>query len=159
GSTVLSGMTPNVFAKRTRNNHAVLVVTPELCSTAYRGLWDNVRKDFIPIAVRFENADELTFGLAYVSEDAYEGPKSHLEFVSAEVGPATHEEWETAAETIDQVMLEFEDQWCSLAEEARVKKFGTELPVNYPDWARQARFLQQRGFESSHFAGLNASRN
>ena len=42
GSSVLSGMTPNLFAKRTRNNNAVLVVTPDLCSEANRGLWDDL---------------------------------------------------------------------------------------------------------------------
>lgn len=94
GSSVLSGMTPNLFAKRTRNNNAVLVVTPDLCSEANRGLWDDLPKTFIPITVWFENAEELTFGLAYVSEDAYESPKSHLKFVSAKVEPATREDWE-----------------------------------------------------------------
>ena len=94
GSSVLSGMMPNLFAKRTRNNNAVLVVTPDLCSEARRGLFEKVPETFIPITVWFENAEELTFGLAYVSEDAYESPKSHLKFVSAKVGPATREEWE-----------------------------------------------------------------
>ena len=40
--------------------------------------------------------------------------------------------------------------WCALAQDERVKKFGREIPVDYKEKARQMRFLQYRGFESEH---------
>lgn len=51
-------------------------------------------------------------------------------------------------EVIARVMEEYQGEWRRLAEHARVKKFGPELPADYKEWARQARFLQQRGFSA-----------
>jgi regulatory protein len=45
----------------------------------------------------------------------------------------------------------FEDagaDWYELAREVRVRKFGTSLPGDFTEKARQMRFLQYRGFES-----------
>jgi len=39
-----------------------------------------------------------------------------------------------------------DEDWAELAAAARAKKFGAELPCDYKERARQARFLQQRGF-------------
>lgn len=41
-------------------------------------------------------------------------------------------------------------QWQVLAREVRVRKFGPEPPPDWPQKARQARFLQYRGFSSDH---------
>lgn len=38
--------------------------------------------------------------------------------------------------------------WATLAAEARRKRFGAELPATLVDKARQARFLQSRGFDA-----------
>lgn len=40
--------------------------------------------------------------------------------------------------------------WGALARKARRVKFGQQLPQNWPDRARQARFLQYRGFSADH---------
>ena len=37
-----------------------------------------------------------------------------------------------------------------LAREARIRKFGPELPTDWKEKARQARFLQYRGFSNDH---------
>jgi regulatory protein len=50
---------------------------------------------------------------------------------------------------IDAVMQIYHDEWAQRAEKARVKKFGSAPPVDYKEWSRQARFLQQRGFSVS----------
>ncbi|NKB75470.1 MAG: hypothetical protein GKR96_00150 [Gammaproteobacteria bacterium] len=52
---------------------------------------------------------------------------------------------------VEQVMKPYEDGWRDLAKQVREKKFGTAPVDNYREWARQARFLQQRGFNASHF--------
>ena len=51
---------------------------------------------------------------------------------------------------IDSCMAEFDGQWQALANEVRIRKFGSAPPVDYTEWARQARFLQQRGFSSEY---------
>ncbi len=40
--------------------------------------------------------------------------------------------------------------WIALAREVRERKFGTGMPADFKDKARQMRFLQYRGFESEH---------
>ena len=51
------------------------------------------------------------------------------------------------AELVDDVVGAAGADWFALAREARVKKFGRPLPVEFKDKARQMRFLQYRGFE------------
>ena len=47
---------------------------------------------------------------------------------------------------IDTALNIDESVWVNLAEAVRGKKFGTETPRSYQEWAKQARFLQARGF-------------
>lgn len=51
---------------------------------------------------------------------------------------------------IDEVLDEVAEDWCDLARRVRRKKFGPEVPQEFRKKARQMRFLQYRGFESSH---------
>jgi regulatory protein len=51
-------------------------------------------------------------------------------------------------EIIELTMSDYSGKWKNLADEVRVRKFGEELPDNFSEWSRQARFLQQRGFSS-----------
>lgn len=52
------------------------------------------------------------------------------------------------AELIDRFLDEGQD-WVARAREARQKKFGRAIPENYTEKAKQARFLQYRGFTGS----------
>ena len=58
------------------------------------------------------------------------------------------------AETIDQALAggngEEAPDFAQLARQARVRKFGPELPTDRKEKARQARFLQYRGFSTDH---------
>lgn len=47
---------------------------------------------------------------------------------------------------IDAAMAGVEVDWAEVAKEVRAGKFGAQLPADYREWARQARFLQYRGF-------------
>jgi len=49
---------------------------------------------------------------------------------------------------VDELMAAGEQDWRLLADEVRIKKFGDELPKDFKERARQARFLQYRGFSS-----------
>jgi regulatory protein len=42
-----------------------------------------------------------------------------------------------------------EQDWHALAREVRVKRFGSAIPKDYKERARQARFLQYRGFDAA----------
>lgn len=48
--------------------------------------------------------------------------------------------------------------WPALAEAARRKRFGGAVPAAWPERAKQARFLQYRGFGSEHIQQLLVSR-
>ena len=49
---------------------------------------------------------------------------------------------------ISQFLDERDRNWYARASEARQKRFGPGLPDDFKEKARQARFLQQRGFSS-----------
>ncbi len=51
---------------------------------------------------------------------------------------------------IDDGLSRAEQDWCELAREVRLKKFGAGSPADFKSKARQMRFLQSRGFESDH---------
>jgi regulatory protein len=52
------------------------------------------------------------------------------------------------AETVDQAFDTTETDWIRAAREARRRKFGPDLPADARERAKQARFLQYRGFSS-----------
>jgi len=51
---------------------------------------------------------------------------------------------------IERTMSNYQSKWRSSASEVRRRKFGDQAPASYREWARQARFLQQRGFDAEH---------
>jgi regulatory protein len=42
------------------------------------------------------------------------------------------------------------EDWAARAREQRIRRFGLEVPADWPGRARQARFLQYRGFSNDH---------
>lgn len=53
-------------------------------------------------------------------------------------------------ELVERMLDAIGADWFDHAREARLKKFGAGLPADFKDKAKQMRFLQYRGFESSH---------
>lgn len=51
-----------------------------------------------------------------------------------------------ATELADQALKDCDVDWESLAQNTRLKKFGTVLPEDFKEQSRQMRFLQYRGF-------------
>lgn len=47
---------------------------------------------------------------------------------------------------VEAALAEYREQWLAKAAATRRKRFGAVLPRNFQERARQARFLQQRGF-------------
>jgi hypothetical protein len=86
-------LSPRVMVQATADGHAVMLKTLNACP----GLTsenDDVPPDVLPIAVWFESMDDLSHGLAYVSEDAYDNPLGTLRFRGARVEQAAREDWE-----------------------------------------------------------------
>jgi regulatory protein len=52
-----------------------------------------------------------------------------------------------SAELAEQSVADYGD-WSALARDIRTRRFGAEPPRTWPDKARQARFLQYRGFSN-----------
>jgi regulatory protein len=42
------------------------------------------------------------------------------------------------------------EDWAARAREQRIRRFGLDIPADWPGRARQARFLQYRGFSNDH---------
>ena len=55
---------------------------------------------------------------------------------------------------IESLMEQHNDTWCGSALAVRINKYGSELPTDLKETARQTRFLQSRGFsgEQTRFA-------
>ncbi len=49
-------------------------------------------------------------------------------------------------ELVDAVLETFENEWQDSMSEQRIRKFGSEIPNDYNQKMKQARFLQNRGF-------------
>jgi regulatory protein len=56
---------------------------------------------------------------------------------------------ELPGELVDAALVEGPD-WRALAREVHRRKFGSDPPADWTEKARQARFLQSRGFSSDH---------
>jgi hypothetical protein len=88
-----STFSPRVMVKATAGGQAVMLKTLNECS----GLTsenDNIHPDILPIAIWFDSVEDLSNGLGYVSEDAYDSPLGKLKFRGARVDLATRADWE-----------------------------------------------------------------
>jgi regulatory protein len=51
---------------------------------------------------------------------------------------------------IESTMEDFKREWDAVATGVRTKKFGSKMPSNFQEKAKQMRFLQYRGFSQAH---------
>jgi regulatory protein len=61
-----------------------------------------------------------------------------------------------SADIIASLIDDADSLWFTLADEVRTKRFGSQLPLELKEKARQIRFLQARGFSSRHIQPLFA---
>lgn len=92
-SGFLAAIYPRFYVQRTRDGHEIMQNLPLICrgETTENGL---IPADFLPGVIWFEKASDRRFGIAYVSEDAFESPNGKLKFHGASVRKATLAEWE-----------------------------------------------------------------
>lgn len=60
------------------------------------------------------------------------------------------QERDVAGTMVEQPLAALSEKWWTLATEARQKRFGAAVPDDYQQRAKQARFLQYRGFDHEH---------
>jgi hypothetical protein len=91
--TVEVGIAPMVYGLKMKDGRGVVISPPEACrgETTENG---RAPAALLPLIVTYENADQPWFGIAYVSEDAYDSPISELKFSGATISKATREEWQ-----------------------------------------------------------------
>ena len=82
------------YAERTKKGHAIGVRPTSLCSglTTENG---GAPPDLLPSIYWFEDADDLSRGIMYATEDAYTNKLSQLKFLGSTIHEATVEEFET----------------------------------------------------------------
>jgi hypothetical protein len=97
-------MAPPFFVKATKDGGAIAQKVSYACrgETTENG---EVPKDFLPGAVWFDDAKDLSLGIAYVLEEGFENPHSQLKFLGATISTATRAEWEQFFATISQSLI------------------------------------------------------
>jgi hypothetical protein len=96
---------PVAFVLGTRDGGAVMQILFDACdgSTTAGG---QVPRDFMPGAIWFDDPPDLTFGVAYITEEAFESPDSKLKFLGARVEAATQKDWETFQATAPRSIID-----------------------------------------------------
>lgn len=99
GTDETLGMSAYVYAVRLPGDHAIKVRTigapgaPNPCAgdTSANG---RVPKDWLPLVVWYDRADDLSHGLGYADQDAYANPIAKISFRGARVETATARDFE-----------------------------------------------------------------
>jgi hypothetical protein len=119
------GMVPEVFGRRTSDGKAVVIRPPRACrgeTTANGG----APPDLLPMVIVYDNAHNLAFGTAYMSEDAYESPLSELTFGGATIEKATRVEFDHSRETQSNVLTH--EMYWRLTAEGRKQPNANNIP-------------------------------
>ncbi|MDQ7249848.1 hypothetical protein [Dongia sedimenti] len=84
---------PLIFAKATADGGAVMQIVPMACrgETTANG---EVPADLLPGAVWFDDKSDLSFGIGYVTEDAFLNPRAKLKFLGASISAASRSDWD-----------------------------------------------------------------
>jgi hypothetical protein len=88
----MSSRVPTMVAYEMSDGGAIGIAIPKACrgSTTSNGF---VPADFLPATIQYESATDLSLGMLYASEDAYDSPLAKLKFHGASIEKATQEEF------------------------------------------------------------------
>lgn len=92
------GLVPTVYGQRMSDGKAVVVRPPDACrsdTTANGGVPEN----FLPVMVVYDDANTLAFGTGYMTDEAYENPRSSMTFTKATIERATRQEFDASRES------------------------------------------------------------
>ena len=77
---------PQMYGNVMADGKAVVISTRSFCHTFRNGVPNaSMPENFLPITVIYDNPDTLGYGIAYMSDDAYENASSVMRFVEARV--------------------------------------------------------------------------
>lgn len=93
GTSNDSTYTPKVMMMPTSDGGAIMVRTIRACKGETTANGD-VPEDLFPMAIWFDDINDMTFGWGYATEDAYESELSQLEFHGAKIEVSNRERWE-----------------------------------------------------------------
>ncbi|MGB5215325.1 MAG: hypothetical protein WBN88_16965 [Anderseniella sp.] len=128
---VVAARAPTMYALAMSDGAALGIEIPKACGgrTTENG---QVPEDFLPAIVYYESAKDLSLGMLYASEDAYDGPIAKLTFKGATIEEATAEEFQVFMET------EFKKNLISL-ESSRFARKLSEWPQPTEEHLRDPR--------------------
>ncbi|MER8377088.1 hypothetical protein [Mesorhizobium sp. M1406] len=131
-STREVGLVPTVYGRRMSDGKGLVVRAPDACKgqTTTDG---QVPADFIPVMIVYDDADTLGFGTAYMVDEAYDSPRSLMQFGKASVEAATRAEFDEFRKN-GQPNLVTRDQYHSAQASDVVEKMG--LKKVYPAFGR-----------------------
>lgn len=104
---------------------------------------------------RDHNHDDILAAIAALQADNLQSDARFAESfinqrVNAGFGPIKirHElrHKDISEELVESFLVTFDGQWHERMAQQRIRKFGNEIPADYPLKMKQARFLQNRGF-------------
>ncbi len=89
----MSSRVPTMVAYEMSDGGAIGIAIPKACrgSTTSNG---QVPSDFLPATIQYEDAKDLSLGMLYASEDAYDSPLAKLTFHGASIERATERQFE-----------------------------------------------------------------
>ena len=87
------GRYPQLFALPTREGHAVQISLQNACDGATTASGDYPPDYLLPV-VWFESSNDLSLGYLYLTDDAYEGPRSKLKYLGTTISAATRDEYD-----------------------------------------------------------------
>ena len=131
--TYEAGLIPTVFGRRMSDGKGLVVRPPNACKgqTTANG---SVEPDLLPIVVVYDDADTLDFGVAYLSEDAYDSPVSVLKFGGATIESARRSDFDGFRRTQPN-LVKRESYWSALAGSEVLKRMNI-AQVTKP-WAHE----------------------
>ena len=122
--TYEAGLIPTVFGRRMSDGKGLVVRSPNACDgeTTANG---KVQPDLLPVVVVYDDADTLDYGIAYLSEDAYESPISVLKFEGATVESARRSDFDEFRRTQTNLVSR-RSYWSALAPPDVLKRMNIE---------------------------------
>ncbi|WP_300395705.1 hypothetical protein [Henriciella sp.] len=99
--TAFTALAPEMMYQPAGDRHAIAITTIDMCegdrwepytSDPQKGQ-ERIPEDLRPLAIWFDDIEDLSQGWGYKTDDAYESPLAKIEFVGASVEKATLEEW------------------------------------------------------------------
>ncbi|WP_370235992.1 MULTISPECIES: hypothetical protein [Henriciella] len=130
---------PTIMFEPLQNGGALGIVTIAMCQDwKWEVEWSKSRipDDLRPLAIWFEDANDLSFGWGYKTDDAYDSPLAQIEFLGASVEQTDEAAWRA---------------WRAKAESKYVQVGALPGPWGYSDASRYLSYLDSIDANEGYF--------